>query len=147
MAKIVIEITDVESATQAQGKVLGGADAHTRLQKLMTYLKSKLAGTGSDVAMTVKVVNELATVAISANTAANPSVVTATAHGLTSGDLVQISGSNSTPSLNGAHKVTVVDANSFSVPVNVSIAGTAGTLQKINITVPGPVVGQESSSI
>jgi len=62
------------------------------------------------------------------NTIANPTVVNVTAHGLETGDHVTISGSNSTPTLNGARVVTVTDANHFTVPVNVTVAGTAGTV-------------------
>lgn len=68
-------------------------------------------------------------IAITAISVANPTIVTAPAHGLTSGASVAIAGSNSTPSLNGPQTVTVVDANNFSVPVNVTIAGTTGSLQ------------------
>lgn len=64
---------------------------------------------------------------ITANTAANPTVVTSAAHGLASGDSIIVASSNSTPSLNGTQIVTVIDANRFSVPVNVSVAGTEGT--------------------
>jgi hypothetical protein len=66
---------------------------------------------------------------ISSNTLANPTVVTtATAHGLTTGDLVQIFGSNSTPSINGERAVTVISPTTFSVAVNVTVAGTTGYL-------------------
>lgn len=64
---------------------------------------------------------------ITGNTQANPTVVTAAAHGFETGDTVTIAGSNSTPTIDGDRVVTVIDANSFSVPVNVTVAGTAGT--------------------
>jgi hypothetical protein len=65
---------------------------------------------------------------ITANTAASPSVVTTSvAHGFESGQPVVITGSNSTPSLNGTHTVTVIDATHFSVPVACTVAGSAGT--------------------
>lgn len=67
---------------------------------------------------------------IIANTLANPTVITSTAHGLTSGDTVHITGSNSTPTIDGARVATVLSADTFSVPVNVSGAGTAGTWRK-----------------
>jgi hypothetical protein len=64
---------------------------------------------------------------ISTNTLANPTVVTTdAAHGLTTGDLVQIVGSNSTPAIDGTRTVTVTGATTFTVPVNVTGAGTAG---------------------
>jgi hypothetical protein len=64
---------------------------------------------------------------ITANTLANPTVVTSTAHGLASGDTILIAGSNSTPTINGNRVVTFISANTFSIPVNVTVAGTAGT--------------------
>lgn len=68
---------------------------------------------------------------ISANSLANPSVVTTTAaHGFTTGDVVTIAGSNSTPVIDGTRVVTVLTSTTFSVAVNVTIAGTAGTAQR-----------------
>jgi len=64
---------------------------------------------------------------ITANTAANPTVVTSTGHGLTTGDTIRITGSNSTPPINGKHVITRLTANTFSVPVAVTTAGTAGS--------------------
>ncbi len=63
---------------------------------------------------------------VSAISAANPTVVTSTAHGLTSGQTITVSGSDSTPNIDGSRVVTVIDANSFSVPVNVTIPGITG---------------------
>jgi len=63
---------------------------------------------------------------ISGNTVANPTVVTTERHHLDTGDTVTITGSNSTPSLNGTHTVTVISATTFSVAVNVSSVGSAG---------------------
>jgi hypothetical protein len=63
---------------------------------------------------------------ITANTAASPSVITSTAHGLVNGDQIVIAGSNSTPSINGIWTVTVLSANTFSIPINVTVAGTTG---------------------
>ena len=66
---------------------------------------------------------------IVSNTVANPTVVTtATNHDFTSGDLVTISGNTSiVPS---TYVVTVLTATTFSIPVNVSTAGTGGTVTK-----------------
>lgn len=67
---------------------------------------------------------------ISANTVANPTVVTTTTpHQLGSGDSVVITGANSTPTINGTRTVTFVSATSFSVAVNVTVAGTTGSVQ------------------
>lgn len=64
--------------------------------------------------------------AISSNTLANPSIVNTSEHGLVDGDVVYITGSNSTPSINGSQIVTVIDAYSFSIPVNVTVSGSTG---------------------
>lgn len=70
------------------------------------------------------------------NTVANPTVVTTTvAHGLANGDKVDIEGSNSMPSIEGEHTVTVISGTTFSIPVNVTAAGNAGKLRKaINLS-------------
>lgn len=72
---------------------------------------------------------------ITSNTLANPTVVTSTSHGLSTGDSIEIYGSNSTPSLNGTHTVTVLTANTFTVPVNVTAAGTTGFFNKSTVYV------------
>jgi hypothetical protein len=59
--------------------------------------------------------------------AAYPTVVTDNAHGLSTGDKITIVGSDSKPSIDGTWRVTVINANTFSVPVNVTTAGTTGT--------------------
>jgi hypothetical protein len=64
---------------------------------------------------------------IVANTVASPSVVTSYNHGLVSGDIITIVGSNSDTDIDGDQTVTVIDSNSFSVPINVSSdPGTSG---------------------
>lgn len=73
------------------------------------------------------------TFTISANSLANPTVITSSApHGLTTGQMVTISGSNSTPSINGSYFVTVTDSTHFSIPVNVTVAGTSGSFSTGN---------------
>jgi hypothetical protein len=70
---------------------------------------------------------------ISSNTLADPTVVTTSApHGLETGDHVTIAGSNSTPTIDGARVATVTGASTFTVPVNVSVAGTAGTVSFVS---------------
>ena len=62
------------------------------------------------------------------NSVANPTVVTVVNHGLTTGDYVYIINSNSTPSIDGGYSVTVTGNNTFTVPVNVTAAGSSGEL-------------------
>lgn len=64
---------------------------------------------------------------------ANPTVVTtAVPHGLVTGDKIVVAGSNSTPTINGQQSVTVTDATHFTVPVNVTVSGNAGTFVRAN---------------
>lgn len=58
---------------------------------------------------------------------ANPTVALSVAHGLVTGQTVHITGSNSTPSIDGAYQVNVLSVNLFSIPVNVTVLGNAGT--------------------
>ena len=63
---------------------------------------------------------------ITSSTVANPTVVTSNGHGLATGQTITVYGSDTTPTINGSRVVTVVDANTFTIPVNVTDAGTAG---------------------
>lgn len=63
---------------------------------------------------------------------ANPTVITAAAHGLNNLDQIMIAGSDSTPSINGVHTITYINANSFSIPVNVTIAGSVAVWSKLS---------------
>ncbi len=66
-------------------------------------------------------------VRVTSSSVANPSVITAPLHGFGSGDSVTISGhTGSTPAVNGTYTITVLDDNTFSIPLNVTVAGTGG---------------------
>lgn len=56
-------------------------------------------------------------------TAANPTVITAATHGLSTGDSIIAYDSTTTPTTNGARTVTVLTANTFTIPVNVTVLG------------------------
>lgn len=85
-------------------------------------------------------VRESVAKAIVSSSVANPTVLQVKGHGLVSGDSVTITGHNgSTPNLNGTHVVTVLTADTVTVPVNVSVAGSGGTLSLISgdtLTIP-----------
>lgn len=53
--------------------------------------------------------------------------ITSAAHGLIDGRIVRITSSDSSPSIDGTYSVTVIDANTFTVPVFVKIPGTTAT--------------------
>lgn len=59
--------------------------------------------------------------------AGDTSVITAASHGLTSGHVVNFSGTNSIPTLTGPYKVTVLTSNTFSIVETVTGLGTTGT--------------------
>lgn len=63
---------------------------------------------------------------ITGNTVANPTVVSSENHGLTNGEKIYIVGSNSTPTIDGERTVTVTGTNTFTIPVNVTVAGNTG---------------------
>lgn len=63
---------------------------------------------------------------VTTNSMANPTVITSVNHGLVTGRTILITGSNSTPTIDGSRVVTVIDEDTFSVPVNVTVAGTSG---------------------
>jgi hypothetical protein len=62
-------------------------------------------------------------------TAASPSVISSTAHGLSNGDTIQIGGSNCSPTIDGTRVVANVTANTFTVGVNTG-GGTIGAWTK-----------------
>lgn len=75
---------------------------------------------------------------ITSNSQANPTVITTPVpHGLTTGDIILISGeTGSSPTINGERTVTVISTTTFSVPVNTSAGtgGTGGSFVKANST-------------
>jgi hypothetical protein len=77
---------------------------------------------------------------IVANTLANPTVVsTLNAHGLTTGDTIFFTASTtSVPALTATPQqvVTVISPTTFSVPVNVTTAGTAGAYDHSILSMP-----------
>lgn len=63
----------------------------------------------------------------SSSIAASTVITTPTPHGLTSGMPIYIVGhTGSTPNINGGRIVTVLSANTFSIPVTVTTGGTGG---------------------
>lgn len=98
-------------------------------------------GTSLYVIDTGDAVTVLNNVAITSSSVANPSVITtAAAHGLTTGNKVILRGhSGSTPSIIGTtYTVTVTSPTTFTIPVNVTVGGTGGTIGVF----PSPNLGQ-----
>lgn len=69
-------------------------------------------------------------VAASAISVANPTQVTTAAHGQAAGTFtVVITGSNSTPVIDGTYTATYVSGTAFTIPVNVTGSGNAGVVR------------------
>ncbi len=94
---------------------------------LMNSAAQTVTWTGAAVDYTLDTAQRA--IPITANTIANPTVVTTPVpHGLTTGQVILISGvATSSPTINGSQTVTVLTSTTFSVPVNVTIGGTGGS--------------------
>lgn len=82
-------------------------------------------------------------VAITSSTDATPIVVTATAHGLVTGDQVQIFGHTTNVAANGIFNVTKITANTFSIQdvnTGANIAGSGGGAGSSGLLVKNPKV-------
>jgi hypothetical protein len=66
---------------------------------------------------------------IASTTETTSTVITSAAHGLLDGRIITIDSSTTIPSINGTFVATVIDANSFSIPVKVDTAGAGGNWQ------------------
>lgn len=100
------------------------------------YGKMLTAGKRTDVAAGVGTAVDLGAaqlpaLAITSVGVANPGVITTTlAHNMVTGESVTIAGCTTTPSVNGDWPIIKTGANTFTIPVNVTIgAGAAGTVQ------------------
>jgi len=59
----------------------------------------------------------------------NPATITAERHGLVTGQTATIAGrTGDTPTVNGDRVVTVIDADTLTVPINLTVSGTGGTI-------------------
>jgi hypothetical protein len=74
----------------------------------------------------------LASVGVSTSSVANPSTITtSSAHGFSTGNKVVIEGHQfAAPDINNEYTITVTGANTFTIPVNVTHAGTGGRVFK-----------------
>lgn len=90
-----------------------------------------------------QLMNGVTPVAVTSSTDATPVVVTATSHGLTTGDQVFIFGHTTNIAANGIYSVTVVTANTFSIQdvnTGANIAGSGGGAGSSGILVRNPKV-------
>jgi len=74
------------------------------------------------------------TSAISNISVANPTVLTFASTTYNDGDTVNINGSDSTPSIDGQHTITKTSATQGTIPVNVTVGGSAGSITFSSVT-------------
>lgn len=82
-------------------------------------------------------------VAVTSSTDATPIVVTATSHGLATGDLVMINGHTTNVAANGIFKVVVVTANTFQLKnynTGASVAGSGAGAGSSGVMVVAPKI-------
>lgn len=87
--------------------------------------------------------NAVTPVAVTSSTDATPIVVTATGHGLQTGDLVMIFGHTTNIAANGMFRITRIDANSFSLQnynTGANIAGSGGGAGSGGVMVVAPKI-------
>jgi len=75
----------------------------------------------------------LSAIDLVSSSVANPTELTCLTYipNFATGDTVTIAGhSGSTPDINGSHVATITGPNTFTIPVNVTVAGTGGTVDK-----------------
>lgn len=90
-------------------------------------------------------------VAITSSSAANPTNILATSHGLVTNDYITIANhSGASTNLNGTHQATRVDDDNFTIPVDLSSGsgGTGGTLSRgLQVASTGGVFGAVSEPV
>lgn len=128
-------------AESIRGAKLNGYTINARSKEYATvetrWLAKDAAASGSGGGWADKA----APVTLGASTVASPThITTLSPHGLSTGDRVTIAGhTGSTPAVDGTYTVTVIDSTHFTVPVNVSVGGTGGTVTEIAPAVIDPV--------
>jgi len=105
-------------------EMVGGDNPKTKLLALATKLDNDLSVVATDFNSTISTKSG----SITAIATGTTSIITSANHGLFSGRVVTISGTNSDEPISGKFEVTVLDVNRFSVSgVNVIISGTSGS--------------------
>lgn len=111
--------------------LVGGVNLRSKLLDLAAKLDADLGI--SDTDYSAKIASQSGT--ITANDKGSPTVVTTAApHGLLTNRVIEINGSNSTPSIDGIYTVTVLNATQFTIDVNVISPGTTGTFNTLDQT-------------
>jgi hypothetical protein len=104
--------TDVPGLIQIEARTLGTTPF---------YLQVDDSGTGVSFSPNLSPTNS-----ITAVTNGFITTVTSVAHGLSTGDQIVITNSDSTPTIDGVWTVTVIDANTFTITATTTVNGTVG---------------------
>jgi len=127
-------MTLLEAAQNSAGHIVDAYEFDAQTASMFTDVAGTIpavtgdqvhAVTTSDGKLTATSVIQSGTIA--AISAAASASITDVAHGLVSGQAIVITGSNCTPSIDGEHQITRIDADTFTVPVTTSGTGNAGT--------------------
>jgi len=101
---------------------VSGDDMRSKMAALATKLDSEITESPTFSSLIASKTGTITGISV-----ANPTVVTDSAHGLVSGRVITIASTDSFPVINGSREVTVLTANTFTVPVDVTTPGTTGT--------------------
>jgi hypothetical protein len=104
-------------------KASGGDNLRTKILALATKLDLDAGVASNDFYNTI----DTKSGSITAATLTSPTVITSNNHGLVSGRIITIIGANTFPDINGNHEVTVINANTFSIPINLISVTSLGT--------------------
>jgi hypothetical protein len=135
-ARSLVKVINKDSASPVNAFYLSGEDdlPGIILLESKSLTDAEFFVATSDTNITSQFNPELPlTETITAISVDDPTEITSAGHGLLTGDEVYIYNTDSTPALSGKYTVTVVDSNTFSVPVAVLSAGTTGIWFKANV--------------
>jgi hypothetical protein len=121
LAKLDIDTTITDTNYNSLLKIVAGENMRTKLESLALKLDADTGVAGTNYYSSISAKTGTITVISSGTTV----TLTAASHGLITGRKVTITASNSTPVIDGDHIVTVIDANTFTIPYTVNIPGTS----------------------
>lgn len=102
------------------------------LENVTFYLLGNNNNTGESFNPIISPVSTVTS--ISTGTASTMIITTSSNHNLVTGDEIIVDGSNSLPTIDGIHTVTVLNSTQIRIPVDIFIAGTKGALSKLSRT-------------
>lgn len=130
---MLLEKLDLDSGVSKNNyfnncQLLKGGSPRDQLELLANELDSDTNINFSNFFSTISAKSGL----ITAATAGSSCIITSANHGLITGRVISIIASLPSSSIDGIYTVTVIDSNTFSIPLTLKIAGTAGSWQTID---------------